>query len=90
VDGELAAGAQSGKRLDFLAANMAIKGLGDLVREGFDFAFIALGMQIDPAVSEVLDVSRHVITSGQTEDLGTKTDPLDVASVPDITMGDMG
>jgi hypothetical protein len=47
-------------------------------------------MQIDPAVSEILDISCHVITSGQTEDLGTKTDPLDVAGVPDITMGDMG
>jgi hypothetical protein len=69
---------------------MAIKGLGDLVREGFHFAFIALGMQIDPAVSEVLDISRHVIAAGQIEHLGSETYPLDVAGVPDITMGDMG
>jgi hypothetical protein len=47
-------------------------------------------MQIDPAVGQVLDVSRHVISTGQTEDLGSKTDPLDVPDIPDITMGDMG
>jgi hypothetical protein len=69
---------------------MAVEGLRDLVGEGFHFAFVALGMQIDPAVGQVLDVSRHVISTGQTEDLGTKTDPLDVAGIPDITMGDMG
>jgi hypothetical protein len=69
---------------------MAVERLGDLVGEGFDLALIALGVQIDPAVGQVLDVARHVITTGQTEDLGSKTDPLDVAGVPDITMGDMG
>jgi hypothetical protein len=47
-------------------------------------------MEVDPAVGEVLDIAGHVITTGQTEDLGTKTDPLDMSDIPDIAMGDMG
>jgi hypothetical protein len=69
---------------------MSVEGFGDLVSESFDFPLVALGVEIHPAVRQVLDVTRHIISTGQTEDLGTKTDPLDMAYVPDITMGDMG
>jgi hypothetical protein len=69
---------------------MPVERFGNLVSKGFDLTLVALGVQIHPAVSQVLDVTRDIITTGQTEDLGTKTDPLDMAYVPDITMGDMG
>jgi hypothetical protein len=69
---------------------MAVEGLGDLVGESFDFGLRPLGMEVDPAVGEVLDIAGNVISTGQTEDLGTKTDPLDMSDIPDIAMGDMG
>jgi hypothetical protein len=69
---------------------MSVEGLGDLVGERFDLRLGAFGMEVDPAIGQVLDVTGHVISTGQTEDLGTKTDPLDVSDIPDITMGDMG
>ena len=69
---------------------MAVEGLGDLIGERLYLGLGAFGMEVDPAVGQVLDVARHVITTGQTEDLGSKTDPLDVSDIPDITMGDMG
>jgi hypothetical protein len=69
---------------------MSVEGLGDLVGESFDFGLRPLGMEVDPTVGEVLDIPGHVISTGQTKDLGPKTDPLDVSDIPDITMGDMG
>jgi hypothetical protein len=69
---------------------MSVEGLCDLVREGLDLVLRALGMQVDPTVGEVLDIPGHVISSGQTKDLGPETDPLDMSDIPDIAMGDMG
>jgi hypothetical protein len=69
---------------------MAVERFGNLLSKGLNLTLVALSVQIYPAVGQVLDVTRDIVTTGQTEDLGTKTDPLDVASVPDITMGDMG
>ena len=69
---------------------MSVERLGDLVGEGLHFGLVAFRMKIDPSVGQVLDVAGHVITTGQIEHLGTKTDPLDMPDVPDIAMGDMG
>jgi hypothetical protein len=69
---------------------VSVEGLGDLVGEGLDLRFGAFGVQVDPAVGEVLDIPGHIISTGQTKDLGSETDPLDVSDIPDITMGDMG
>ena len=69
---------------------MSVKGSGNLISKGFHFSFVAFDVKIDPAVGQVLHITRQVVSTGQTQDLGTKTDPLDVASIPDITMGDMG
>jgi len=69
---------------------MSVEGLGDLIGEGLDLPLHAFGVQVNPAIGEVLDVAGHVIAAGQIEDLGTKTDPLDMSDIPDITMGDMG
>ena len=90
ADGKVVAGAQAGEILDLLAAVMGVEGLGDLVGERFDFGLRPLGMELDPAVGEVLDIAGNVISTGQTEDLGTKTDPLDMSDIPDSAMGDMG
>ena len=69
---------------------MSVEGFGELIGEGLDLRLGAFGVQVDPAVGEVLDIPGHVISPGHSKDLGPETDPLDVSDIPDITMGDMG
>jgi hypothetical protein len=69
---------------------VAVESLGDRRGESVDLRLRPLGVEVDAAVREVLDVSGDVKAAGQREDLGSKTDPLDVAGIPDIAMGDMG
>jgi hypothetical protein len=47
-------------------------------------------MEVDPTVREVLDKTGDIKTAGNSKHLGTKTHPLDVASIPDFPVGDMG
>jgi hypothetical protein len=47
-------------------------------------------MEVDPTVREVLNKTSDIKTAGNSKHLGTKPHPLDVASIPDFPVGDMG
>jgi hypothetical protein len=69
---------------------MPIQRLQDLGREGIEFLLGPFSVKVHPSVREVLDETGDVETAGNAKDLGTEAHPLDVASIPDFPVGDMG
>ena len=69
---------------------MPIKGFDNFIGKPFDFRPLSFGVKVNSAVWEVLNVPRNIESAGQSEHLGSETDPLDMSSIPDIAMGDMG
>jgi hypothetical protein len=69
---------------------MTIKGLNNFFGKRLYLITRTLDMQVNPPIRKVLHQASYVIATGNSEDLGTETNPLDVARVPYFTMGDMG
>jgi hypothetical protein len=82
--------AEARKRTLLDIADMPIEGLQDLGGKLIQLPFSPLGMEVDAPIGQVLDETGDVETAGNSKDLGTETDPLDMARIPDFPMGDMG
>lgn len=69
---------------------MTVHSFGYCEEEGVNLSIRALDVEVNPPVGLILDKAGHFEATGDRERLGPKTDPLDTASVPNITVGDMG